>query len=1230
MLLAFAIVFWMLVNVPVPAEPGNPAHASAGGSRTFVIGAVDFAGSIATLSPFRATSTPEMMSIWPCMSTLLTYDPDGNLIGDLAESWSLSADGLTWSFRLQPNLYFTDPATPSSKTHQLTWLDVQYSYFQAQNSSNQLQSYFLFADQGIIQEISGSANYVNITLAGPFAPFVEALTFVPIIPKYYWEPHEDLAGDATWWEGAPPIGSGPWYYSLPGLPVTGEVVLQRSPIWFQEADRGWQVHVSTLKYRTEYDPVSAWNNLKTGLTDLMIGVPSSTYADELPLKPSLTGWAQGNGFVYEYNLCQMTDDMRTNPPYDTGTNSQILQDPVVRRAMAMAVDKQAFVDEVLDGFGSPADSLVPLDNPWHYSPQNQVSFDLAGANALLESNGYVDTDHDGVRECTASSPAVVAGWATESSELSFRFVALTPETEYAIGAGLIRDWTAQIGIKLNLTLWSIGPMSNIWMRADYDTWLWSWMFSPIGDPSDIMQVLTTSAIGTWSDLYWSNETYDRIYNESMVQMDPVARRQLVDQLQQMAYDNMGSQLVAYAKTLYAANCSRWISPSFAGCGSKVTLSPELCYPWLYMQLSPANNPPPTVSAGQDIYDCLAGEESEFTGTATDSSPLEYQWFWGDGTSTGWTTSSSAAHAYSDGGYYTAYFAAREVGTDDGFISWDQASVAVYDVTNLPPTGLSFTVTPPQPTALSQATFDGSATDSEGDPMSFHWDFGDSTTGYGVHVQHTYQSPGTYSVTMSVTDNQPGPGRPSSFTKSVVVVLVNSPPTITVPAYPEVVQSVATLFSVNASDVNGDTLRFTWLWGDGGMSVTTTPSAVHTYTQKKTRTLTVYADDLTGEGGHNVSGSNSVTVAPLNAEPTIVNFTASPVSALSGEPVTFTGSAMCANGGSLRFTFSFGDMSYGIVNTGSLYGLEVATVTVAHAYSTTGTVLAGLAVLSPQLLNVSSAPIMIEVSGSEDPPLVSPPEPVTGVAGQSVAFSADAFDPDDPVLRYTWDFGDGSVLHVGNPVEHTYQIPGNFTYTVHVDDLSGVPGHNVSATSWAKIGFRLILQEGWNLISIPLERTFYAGSLGLSSGDLVVQYNSATMAYVTYVVGMPLNNFTMVKGQGYWIYSATQKSITLYGDHPTGTQTITVDVPAGGGWALLGFCWAAGVPASQFTTRVAVTGGSVMQIVRYNPWPYEVYQTYVVGMPLNSFTMVSGEAYWLWVTNDCVMTYDPDPGPIILP
>jgi PKD repeat protein len=580
-----------------------------------------------------------------------------------------------------------------------------------------------------------------------------------------------------------------------------------------------------------------------------------------------------------------------------------------------------------------------------------------------------------------------------------------------------------------------------------------------------------------------------------------------------------------------------------------------------------------------------------------------------------------SHIYNKDGYYTAYFAVKETNTDDAFITVLPVTVRVNDNSNTAPHDVTISYTPSSPDTGDTISFTGSAIDDQSDPLFYTWNFGDTYTAQGAEATHKYTAAGSYSVTLSVTDNHVSSQPRPVTTTRLVAVITNRAPTITVPAYPYVGWKIDTMFSVTASDADGDALRYTWDWGDGTKSVTTNPTATHAYQQKSVFTLRVYADDLTGITGHNVSGSNSVTVVtPTPHAPSIVSFTASASTVEIGQPVTFTGVVKDQDGGVLRMTYNYGGGVYDVWNSATTIANEEVTHAEANTFSTAGSKTITLSVADAGGLNTTSSPITVTVVVPNQPPVVSPLDPVSSYVGASLAFVADAYDPDNATLRYTWSFGDGSALKVGASVSYAYTKPGTWTVTLWVDDLTHLAGHNVSATTTATIGFRLTLAAGWNLVGLPMSTGYKASTLGLSSGDQVVQWDSATKTYKTYVVGLPLNDFNIVASAGYWIYAASAKTLTLQGSVPTVQQTKAITVPTGGGWAMVSMCsmntgWKAANLATMFT------GSTMTTVVMWNA-ATQAYTTYVVGLPLNNFSLVPGQGYWVYVNGSGTLTYNP--------
>jgi len=154
-------------NNDVSLSPVDNVSA-ARGDRVFNVGVVGYVGDMASLNPFGYTMSSEYETIWPCYSTLLTYDVNNNIIGDLATSWSTSPDGKTWTFKPGENAYFVDPSLVGPPydnaaiitanripSHLVTYIDVQWTFWELNNNSaNHLSAYFNDGTTGIIQSIS--------------------------------------------------------------------------------------------------------------------------------------------------------------------------------------------------------------------------------------------------------------------------------------------------------------------------------------------------------------------------------------------------------------------------------------------------------------------------------------------------------------------------------------------------------------------------------------------------------------------------------------------------------------------------------------------------------------------------------------------------------------------------------------------------------------------------------------------------------------------------------------------------------------------------------------------------------------------------------------------------------------------------------------------------------------------------------------------------------------------
>lgn len=1188
--------------------------------RVFTIGVGELTAD--SLNPNTATMVSEYLLIYYSYSYLWGYDEDANIIGDLATNWSVSPDGLIWDFDLVENAYFCDPDNPYDTSHKVTSSDVKFTFEAIQaSSSSRLHFYF----PGIIESIDDSdPAHVTIVLSEYFAAIQDSWTGCPILPEYIWS-GESFNNFAN----LPPVGSGPLYYATNGLPDVGGAELKRNPIWFQTENKGWKLHTDTWLIKEVLSADAALIDLNTGELDCYLRLTPELYLEAIGSTqyPNTIGFSQAAGFVYEYNLNQMTDDLRAQlgGAFNGGSNNQLLLDPVVKTAMAMAVDKNAFVNDpmIVAGLGSYADSLVPPNNPQHYWIPDPITFDLTAARQLLYDAGW-EYDQYGNPATGDTCPLAKMGG---TDVLSFKFYTLDTSVTWENAANKLADWAREIGVELNLQIKTVSEMNSIWYSANYDVWLWDWVMGVLGDASGIMEVYTTMSIGVSSDVYTADEYFNNLYNLSLSTVDPYARQEILNEMQEWAYWNLGCQCIAYSNDNYGVSTVNWAPESLGDWNTKYLLLPDINCQWNSMQMYPHDNHAPQFSSytgsGAPV-ELQVGDSGLFMASANDddgTTPLEYRWFWGDGQSTAWSSSGTAYHSYVASGKYETWVAVREAGPsngfDDSFQTSAQVTVLVYG-SNLPPTGVSFTYAPLNPDAGTYVTFTATATDPEGDPLYYFWDFGDGNSGSGQTTEYQFGVDGTFGVTLSVTDMKYGQGTRPVQAGQAVPVSANYAPTIAVGDFPNKWVGDSNVYDVAGSDPE-DALRYTWFWGDGDVSVTTVPTASHTYDVRSTYTLKVWADDLTGIPGHNVSDTGSVHVyKATNDAPSISSFKVSDKTAFTWQSLVFTCEASDADGDAMTFTVAFGDGTPNFVGTVGINSGQEMTVLAQHAYTGGGSKTATLLV-SDGIATVSTTTSFSVTLNYQ--PVLDPLAPISAEAGEVVYVEVFADDADSDPLIYTFEWGDGSVNVTTSPyARHTYLRSMSTEYTVSVDDGKD---HIVYASESVEISdFTLELAAGWNMVTMPFgEATYTVRTLGLGTFDKVVAYNSSSEAYdKIFIVGFSQSSddFLLEPMVGYWIEAMSPRTLVLEGRPSTAAITLDIDVPTGGGWAMVG------IPSMKNWIKAsdldAMFSGTVTTIVGYNAATGIYDKVYIPGFV--DFVITPGMGLWMYCTGDGVLSYAP--------
>ena len=305
----------------------------------------------------------------------------------------------------------------------------------------------------------------------------------------------------------------------------------------------------------------------------------------------------------------------------------------------------------------------------------------------------------------------------------------------------------------------------------------------------------------------------------------------------------------------------------------------------------------------------------------------------------------------------------------------------------------------------------SSTDPDGTVASYAWNFGDNATGAGKTASHTYAAAGTYTVTLTVTDNR---GGTNTVSKQVTVVANQAP----VAAFTVTVNNLdLTVDGTSSTDADGTVASYSWDFGDGTTATGATPPK-HTYATAGTRNVKLTVTDNAG-GTNSLTQSVTTLNPPVNKAPT-ASFTATPTNLT----VAVDGTASSDPDGTIAsYAWDFGDGTSGTGSTASrtygAAGTYTVKLTVTDDKGATGQTTRTVTVTSPPAQN--------------QPPVAAFTATPTNLA---VAFDAStSSDPDGTVASYAWDFGD-SGTGTGKTANHTYGATGDYTVTLTVTDNKG--------------------------------------------------------------------------------------------------------------------------------------------------------------------------------------------------
>lgn len=384
------------------------------------------------------------------------------------------------------------------------------------------------------------------------------------------------------------------------------------------------------------------------------------------------------------------------------------------------------------------------------------------------------------------------------------------------------------------------------------------------------------------------------------------------------------------------------------------------------------NPGPTAGFTSTVN----GATATFTNTSQNG--ISYNWAFGDGQT---STAQNPAHTYAGDGTYTVTLTATNpCGT----------STFTQTVTVQTPPTAGFTATPTSGCGPLTVQFTST---SSANAVNYSWSFpgGTPSSSTAQNPSVTYAAPGTYSVTLTVSN-----GAGSNSTTQSSFITVNADPTA---GFSSTTNGATATFTNNSANANS----YSWNFGDGNSSTLEDP--VHTYASDGTYTVTLTA---TGPCGTATFTQNVVIITSPSA-----GFTANVTSGCGPLTVQFQ-DLSSGNTTAWEWSFPGGTPSSSTAQNPAVVYTTSGTYTVTLVASNA----AGTSTFTQQnFINVLPLPTAGFTAGTN--------------GGPTATFT----NTSQNATTYLWDFGDGSVSSAVNPT-HTYQAEGTYTVTLTATNICG--------------------------------------------------------------------------------------------------------------------------------------------------------------------------------------------------
>lgn len=519
LILALTIIaIGALIAIPISAYRHYTKTAPAyGGSLTEGI-----VGSPKHINPLLAqTSDVDRDLASLIYAGLMKYDDSGKLVPALAESFNISDDDLTYTFKLRKNLRWHDDKAVTAD-------DVVFTILAAQNTD--YGSFQRIIWQGV--DVSKTDDLtVVFKLKNKYAQFLGNTT-LGILPKHVWQNVKPANFGLSEFNIKPAVGSGPYKFSKIRRDALGNVKsFELEAFEKYYSGRPYISKIDFKFYASENDLINAYNSNEID----SLGSVSPQRLSSIRFLGQLK--------IKKLKL------PRYFAVFLNQNQSKPLADKNVRLALNYATDKKEILDKVLSNNGTRVDSpMLPgiLDLP---DSVTKYDFDIEKAQKTLDDAGWQYSETDKVREKTPPPPKKKKEKPGEPVKLGIRLTTSNWPELVSVANQLKKQWEAA-GIKVDLEILALPELQQVIKERSYETLLFGEVLGLDPDPFSFWHSSQKRDPGLNLALYDSKNA-DKLLEEARQTLDHSARLSKYDDFQKIVAKDVPAIFLYSPDYIYA-------------------------------------------------------------------------------------------------------------------------------------------------------------------------------------------------------------------------------------------------------------------------------------------------------------------------------------------------------------------------------------------------------------------------------------------------------------------------------------------------------------------------------------------------------------------------------------------------------------------------------------------------------------------------------------------------------